>query len=46
MSVGYAQSDATFRAIPADFEDAGRILGAGRLRVLRAPSPRLWREAA
>jgi iron(III) transport system permease protein len=35
MPVGYAQSDATFRAIPADLEDAGRILGAGRLRVLR-----------
>src|SRR4029434_6780828 len=29
------QSDATFRAIPADLEDAGRILGGGRLRVLR-----------
>jgi iron(III) transport system permease protein len=35
MPVGYAQSDATFRAIPADLEDAGRILGAGRLRILR-----------
>ena len=35
MPVGYAQSDATFRAIPADLEDAGRILGGGRLRVLR-----------
>jgi iron(III) transport system permease protein len=35
MPVGYAQSDATFRAIPSDLEDAGRILGAGRLRVLR-----------
>jgi iron(III) transport system permease protein len=35
MPVGYAQSDATFRAIPVDLEDAGRILGAGRLRVLR-----------
>ena len=34
MPVGYAQSDATFRGIPADLEDAGRILGAGRLRVL------------
>src|SRR5207248_2867419 len=30
MPVGYAQADATFRAIPADLEDAGRILGAGR----------------
>jgi iron(III) transport system permease protein len=35
MPVGYAQSDATFRAIPAELEDAGRILGAGRLRILR-----------
>ena len=34
MPVGYAQSDATFRGIPADLEEAGRILGAGRLRVL------------
>ena len=35
MPVGYAQSDATFRGIPSELEDAGRILGAGRLRVLR-----------
>ena len=35
MPVGYAQSDATFRSVPADLEEAGRILGAGRLRVLR-----------
>jgi iron(III) transport system permease protein len=34
MPVGYAQSDATFRAIPVELEEAGRILGAGRLRVL------------
>jgi iron(III) transport system permease protein len=34
MPVGYGQSDATFRAIPAELEEAGRILGAGRLRVL------------
>ena len=34
MPVGYGQSDATFRTIPAELEDAGRILGAGRLRVL------------
>ena len=34
MPVGYAQADATFRAIPADLEDAGRVLGAGRLRIL------------
>jgi iron(III) transport system permease protein len=35
MPVGYAQSDATFKSIPADLEEAGRILGAGRLRILR-----------
>jgi iron(III) transport system permease protein len=35
MPTGYAQSDATFRGIPPDLEDAGRILGAGRLRILR-----------
>jgi iron(III) transport system permease protein len=35
MPVGYAQSDATFRGIHPELEDAGRILGAGRLRVLR-----------
>jgi iron(III) transport system permease protein len=35
MPVGYAQSEATFRTIPAELEDAGRILGAGRLRILR-----------
>jgi iron(III) transport system permease protein len=35
MPVGYAQADATFRTIPADLEDAGRVLGAGRLRILR-----------
>src|SRR5262247_2291985 len=34
MPVGYAQSDATFRTIPTELEDAGRILGAGRLRAL------------
>ena len=34
MPVGFAQSDATFRTIPADLEEAGRNLGAGRLRVL------------
>ena len=35
MPVGYAQADATFRGIPTELEDAGRILGAGRFRVLR-----------
>lgn len=35
MPVGYGQADATFRTIPVELEEAGRILGAGRLRVLR-----------
>jgi len=35
LPVGYAQTGVTFRAIPADLEDAGRILGGGQLRVLR-----------
>jgi iron(III) transport system permease protein len=34
MPVGYSQSDATFRGIHTELEEAGRILGAGRLRVL------------
>jgi iron(III) transport system permease protein len=35
MPVGYSQSDATFRGIHPELEEAGRILGAGRLRVLK-----------
>ena len=35
MPVGYAQAEATLRGIPTELEEAGRILGAGRLRVLR-----------
>jgi iron(III) transport system permease protein len=35
LPVGYSQSDATFRGIHLELEEAGRILGAGRLRVLR-----------
>ncbi len=34
MPVGYAQSDATFKGVHPELEEAGRILGAGRLRVL------------
>ena len=34
MPIGYSQSDATFRGIHPELEEAGRILGAGRLRVL------------
>ena len=33
MPVGYSQADATFRTIPAELEEAGRVLGASRLRV-------------
>ena len=33
MPVGYSQADATFRTIPPELEEAGRGLGAGRLRV-------------
>ncbi|HKC07274.1 MAG TPA: iron ABC transporter permease [Methylomirabilota bacterium] len=35
MPVGYSQADATMRGIHPELEEAGRILGAGRLRVLR-----------
>lgn len=35
LPVGYAQSDATFRGIHPELEEAGRILGANRLTVLR-----------
>ena len=35
MPVGYSQSDATFKGIHVELEEAGRILGAGRFRVLR-----------
>jgi iron(III) transport system permease protein len=34
LPVGFAQSDATFRTVPVELEEAGRNLGAGRLRVL------------
>ncbi len=34
MPVGYAQSESTFRAVHPELEEAARILGAGRLRVL------------
>jgi iron(III) transport system permease protein len=35
LPIGYSQSDATFRGVHVELEEAGRILGAGRLRVLR-----------
>jgi iron(III) transport system permease protein len=34
LPVGYSQSEATFRSIHPELEDAARILGAGRLRAL------------
>jgi len=35
LPVGYAQADTTFKGVHPELEEAGRILGAGRLRVLR-----------
>ncbi|MGH6961057.1 MAG: ABC transporter permease, partial [Dongiaceae bacterium] len=35
LPIGYSQSDVTFRGVHGELEEAGRILGAGRLRVLR-----------
>ncbi|HSE94200.1 MAG TPA: iron ABC transporter permease [Methylomirabilota bacterium] len=35
MPVGYSQADATFKGVHVELEEAGRVLGAGRLRVLR-----------
>jgi iron(III) transport system permease protein len=35
LPVGYSQSDVTFRGVHVELEEAGRILGSGRLRVLR-----------
>lgn len=35
MPVGFSQSDATFKAVHPELEEAGRVLGATRLRVLR-----------
>jgi iron(III) transport system permease protein len=34
MPLGYSQADATFRGIHTELEEAARVLGAGRLRVL------------
>jgi iron(III) transport system permease protein len=34
MPVGYSQSEATFRSIHPELEDAARILGSGRLQAL------------
>src|SRR5437773_10363676 len=35
LPVGYAKADTTFKGVHPELEEAGRILGAGRLRVLR-----------
>lgn len=35
MPIGYSQSDTTFKGIHPELEEAARVLGAGRLRVLR-----------
>ncbi len=35
MPVGFSQSDAAFKAVHPELEEAGRVLGATRLRVLR-----------
>src|SRR5207245_11165470 len=40
MPAGYAQSDTTFRAIPPDLEDAGRILGGGASACCATSPPR------
>jgi iron(III) transport system permease protein len=43
LPIGYQQFQAAFRSIHADLEEAGRILGAGRLRTLRdITAPLLW----
>ncbi len=35
LPIGYQQFQAAFRSLHAELEEAGRILGAGRLRTLR-----------
>ena len=43
LPIGYQQFQAAFRSLHLDLEDAGRILGAGRLRTLRdIIAPLLW----
>ncbi|HVM79680.1 MAG TPA: iron ABC transporter permease [Stellaceae bacterium] len=43
LPIGYQQFQAAFRSVHADLEEAGRILGAGRLRTLRdITAPLLW----
>jgi iron(III) transport system permease protein len=43
LPIGYQQFQAAFRSLHAELEEAGRILGAGRLRTLRdITAPLLW----
>jgi len=43
LPIGYQQFQAAFRSLHADLEEAGRILGAGRLRMLKdVLAPLLW----
>ena len=43
LPIGYQQLQASFRALHVDLEEAGRILGAGRLRTLKdILAPLLW----
>ncbi|HUK10288.1 MAG TPA: iron ABC transporter permease [Stellaceae bacterium] len=43
LPIGYQQFQASFRALHVDLEEAGRILGAGRLRTLKdILVPLLW----
>lgn len=43
LPIGYQQFQAAFRSLHVELEEAGRILGAGRLRTLRdITAPLLW----
>lgn len=43
LPIGYQQFQASFRAVHVELEEASRILGAGRLRTLKAiTAPLLW----
>jgi iron(III) transport system permease protein len=43
LPIGYQQFQAAFRSLHAELEEAGRILGAGRLRTLKdIAAPLLW----
>src|SRR5262249_25372005 len=43
LPIGYQQFQAAFRAIHVELEEAGRILGAGRMKALRdITAPLIW----